>query len=70
MKHKKGFYEKCIKRPQDFLCADIYTTSKLLGHANVNTTAIYAKIVDQKKVETVNLVDDFFSRQPQTEGNR
>lgn len=21
MKHKKGFYEKCIKRPQDFLCA-------------------------------------------------
>lgn len=44
------------------LGADIYTTSKLLGHANVNTTAIYAKIVDQKKVETVNLVDDFFSR--------
>ena len=43
------------------LGADIYTTSKLLGHANVNTTAIYAKIVDQKKVETVNLVDDFFS---------
>ena len=52
------------------LGADIYTTSKLLGHANVNTTAIYAKIVDQKKVETVNLVDDFFSRQQQTEGNR
>ena len=52
------------------LGADIYTTSKLLGHANVNTTAIYAKIVDQKKVETVNLVDDFFSKQPQTEGNR
>lgn len=21
MKHKKGFYEKYIKRPQDFLCA-------------------------------------------------
>lgn len=52
------------------LGADIYTTSKLLGHANVNTTAIYAKIVDQKKVETVSLVDDFFSKQPQTEGNR
>lgn len=45
------------------LGADIYTTSKLLGHSNVNTTAIYAKIVDKKKVETVNLVDDFFTRQ-------
>ena len=52
------------------LGADIYTTSKLLGHANVNTTAIYAKIVDQKKVETVNLVDDFFSKRPQTETDR
>ena len=47
-----------------------HTAATMLGHANVNTTAIYAKIVDQKKVETVNLVDDFFSKQPQTEGNR
>lgn len=46
------------------LGADIYTVSKLLGHANVNTTSIYAKIVDQKKVETVSLVDNFFSNQP------
>ena len=44
------------------LGADIYTTSKLLGHANVNTTSIYAKIVDQKKIETVGLVDNFFSK--------
>ena len=44
------------------LGADIYTTSKLLGHSNVNTTSIYAKVVDKKKVETVNLVDDFFSK--------
>ena len=44
------------------LGADIYTTSKLLGHANVNTTSIYAKIVDKKKIETVGLVDNFFSR--------
>ncbi len=48
------------------LGADIYTVSKLLGHSNVNTTAIYAKIVDQKKVETVSLVDGFFSKQRQT----
>ena len=46
------------------LGADIYTTSKLLGHANVNTTSIYAKIVDQKKVDTVSLVDSFFSNHP------
>ena len=46
------------------LGTDIYTVSKLLGHANVNTTSIYAKIVDQKKVETVGLVDNFFSNQP------
>ena len=43
------------------LGSDIYTTSKLMGHSNVTTTAIYAKIVDQKKVDTVNLVDAFLS---------
>lgn len=40
--------------------ADLYTTSKLLGHSNVATTQIYAKIVDSKKVEAVNLVNDIF----------
>ena len=44
------------------LGADLFTTSKLMGHTNVQTTSIYAKIVDQKKVETVNLVDSFFGK--------
>lgn len=38
--------------------ADLYTTSKLLGHKNIGTTQIYADIINQKKVDTVNLLDD------------
>lgn len=36
--------------------ADLYTVSKLLGHANVKTTQIYAKIVDENKRRAVNLI--------------
>ena len=39
---------------------DLYTVSKLLGHTNVKTTEIYAKIIDQKKVEAVNTLDGIF----------
>ena len=42
------------------LGADLLTTSKLLGHANVTTTQIYGKIID-KKTEAVNLVDNLFT---------
>lgn len=42
------------------LGADLYTTSKLMGHTKVTTTEIYAKIVDKKKDEAVGLIDKFF----------
>ena len=36
--------------------ADLYTVSKLLGHANIRTTQVYAKIVDESKRRAVNLI--------------
>ena len=39
------------------LGADLYTTSKLLGHTNIATTQIYAKIVDEKKAKAVSLMN-------------
>lgn len=42
------------------LGADIFTTSKLLGHTNVHTTEIYADVVMNTKVDAVNLVSGFF----------
>lgn len=36
--------------------ADLYTVSKLLGHANIRTTQVYARIVDESKRRAVNLI--------------
>jgi integrase len=38
---------------------DIFTVSKLLGHRNLKTTQIYAKVIDRRKVEAVNQLPIF-----------
>lgn len=40
--------------------ADLYVTSKLMGHTNIAATQIYAKIIDKKKEEAVDLLDNLF----------
>ena len=43
------------------LGANLYVVSKLMGHSSIQMTEVYAKIVDQKKVETMNLVNSLFA---------
>ncbi len=38
------------------LGSDIYTVSKMLGHKNLQTTQIYAKVIDEKKREAANKI--------------
>jgi len=38
--------------------ADIYTVSKRLGHREVRTTEIYARIIDEKMKEAAYLIPD------------
>lgn len=44
------------------LGADLYTTSKLMGHQNIRTTQIYAEIVNKKKEAAINLLDNIFKK--------
>jgi integrase len=43
------------------LGVDIYTVSKLLGHTKIETTQIYAKIINKKKDDAVSLIDGIFN---------
>lgn len=38
---------------------DIFTVSKLLGHKDIKTTQIYAKVVDQRKIDAVKQFPKF-----------
>ncbi|MBN1158458.1 MAG: site-specific integrase [Bacteroidales bacterium] len=40
---------------------DIYTVSKLLGHKELKTTQIYARIMDEKKKDAMNKIPDIKS---------
>lgn len=40
------------------LGTDIYTVQKLLGHTEIRTTEIYAKVLDKKKQEAVSRIPD------------
>ena len=44
------------------LGTDLYTVSKLLGHRNIATTQIYAKIVDKKKQEAVAMIPSILKK--------
>ena len=35
---------------------DIYTVSKMLGHRDLKTTQIYAKVIDRSKKEATNKI--------------
>lgn len=46
---------------------DIYTVSKLLGHRELSTTQIYAKVLDKNKQAAVSSIPSIFSPEPETE---
>lgn len=51
------------------LGANLYVVSKLLGHSSIKMTEVYAKIVDQKKIEAMNLVNNLFDNPALTTTN-
>lgn len=69
LKLQQWIYKADIHKDITFHCArhtyatlqltlgtDIYTVSKMLGHKELKTTQIYAKIIDEKKQEAANKI--------------
>ena len=42
--------------------ADIYTVSKLLGHRELQTTQIYAHVLDKKKQDAISVMSNIFAK--------
>ena len=42
------------------LGTDLYTVSKLIGHKSIATTQVYAQIIDKKKDEASDFLDNAF----------
>ena len=50
-------------RNEDDSRSRLYTTCKLMEHADARTTQIHAKIVDSKKIEAVDMADKMFEQE-------
>ena len=40
--------------------AELYSTSKILGHGSIASTQVYAKVNMEKKVEAMNITNGVF----------